>query len=115
MNYRYVVIINAQESEVEIKTNDVCQAIHQFLHATEKEYDACVCDGTTGEVLCHNGDESYCTTEMGLMVAGYFAISNEEENAEPEEAECVDCECGECLALMDILEEIVAKGLVMEM
>ena len=53
----------------------------------------CLCNGYTGEVLCHNGDEPYCTDEMALMVLGYLCAENwGDENEDDEPADKVDAD-----------------------
>ncbi|MBQ8241060.1 MAG: hypothetical protein IJZ38_09555 [Bacteroides sp.] len=87
-NFNYNLIIKNNGNEIVIKTNDVSYAIREYLRADEAGCDACLCNGYTGEVLCHNGDEPYCTDEMALMVLGYMcaeAWGDEVEDNEPAE------------------------------
>lgn len=87
-NFNYNLIIKNNGNEIVIKTNDVNYAIREFLRADEAGCDVCLCNGYTGEVLCHNGDEPYCTNEMALMVLGYLcaeAWGEEDEDEEPAE------------------------------
>lgn len=85
MNYNYQLTVTNVNGEHIIKTNDVQYAIHEMLKAIECDCQVCLCNGYTGEVLCHNGDEPYCTTEMALMVAGFLALNEDEELSDPEE------------------------------
>lgn len=85
-NFNYNVIIKNNGNEIVIKTNDVTYAIREFLRADKAGCEVCLCNGYTGEVLCHNGDEPYCTDEMALMVLGYLcaeAWGEEDEDEEP--------------------------------
>ena len=75
-NFNYNVIIHNNGNEIVIKTNDVSYAIREYLRADEAGCEVCLCNGYTGEVLCHNGDEPYCTDEMALMVLGYLCAEN---------------------------------------
>jgi hypothetical protein len=87
-NFNYNLIIKNNGNEIVIKTNDVNYAIREFLRADEAGCEVCLCNGYTGEVLCHNGDEPYCTAEMALMVLGYLCAENwgdEVEDDEPAE------------------------------
>ena len=87
-NFNYNLIIKNNGNEIVIKTNDVSYAIREYLRADEAGCDACLCNGYTGEVLCHNGDEPYYTDEMALMVLGYMsaeAWGDEVEDNEPAE------------------------------
>ena len=83
-NFNYNVIIHNNGNEIVIKTNDVSYAIKEYLRADEAGCEVCICNGYTGEVLCHNGDEPYCTDEMALMVLGYMCAEawGEEEDEE---------------------------------
>ena len=87
-NFNYNVIIKNNGNEIVIKTNDVSYAIREYLRADEAGCEVCLCNGYTGEVLCHNGDEPYCTDEMALMVLGYMCAEAWGEEDEPV--------CGEC-------------------
>ena len=87
-NFNYNVIVKSNGNEIVIKTNDVTYAIREYLRACDADCDVCLCNGYTGEVLCHNGDEPYCTDEMALMVLGYMcaeAWGDEDEDDEPAE------------------------------
>ena len=89
-NFNYNVIIHNNGNEIVIKTNDVTYAIREYLRADEAGCEVCLCNGYTGEVLCHNGDEPYCTDEMALMILGYMcaeAWGEEDEDEDDEPAE----------------------------
>lgn len=85
-NFNYNVIIHNNGNEIVIKTNDVSYAIREYLRADEAGCEVCICNGYTGEVLCHNGDEPYCTDEMALMLLGHLMAEawGEEEDEEEE-------------------------------
>ena len=85
-NFNYNVIIHNNGNEIVIKTNDVSYAIREYLRADEAGCEVCLCNGFTGEVLCHNGDEPYCTDEMALMLLGHLMAEawGEEEDEEEE-------------------------------
>lgn len=92
-NFNYNVIIHNNGNEIVIKTNDVSYAIREYLRADEAGCEVCICNGYTGEVLCHNGDEPYCTDEMALMVLGYMcAEAWGEEDEDDESADEVDAD-----------------------
>ena len=84
-NFNYNLIIKNNGNEIVIKTNDVTYAIREYLRADEAGCEVCLCNGYTGEVLCHNGDEPYCTDEMALMVLGYLCAENWGDEVEDEE------------------------------
>ena len=86
-NFNYNLIIKNNGNEIVIKTNDVSYAIREYLRADEAGCDVCLCNGYTGEVLCHNGDEPYCTDEMALMVLGYMCAEAWGDVDEPAEEE----------------------------
>ena len=89
-NYNYNLIIKNNGNEIVIKTNDVTYAIREHLRACEADCEVCLCNGFTGEVLCHTGDEPYCTDEMALMILGYMcaeAWGEEDEDEDDEPAE----------------------------
>ena len=92
-NFNYNVIIKNNGNEIVIKTNDVNYAIHEFLRACDADCEVCLCNGYTGEVLCHNEDEPWCTDEMALMILGYMCAEAWGEEDEDEDDEPV---CGEC-------------------
>lgn len=85
-NFNYNLTIQNNGNEIEIKTNDVNYAIRECLRADKAGCEVCLCNGFTGEVLCNNGDEPYCTEEMALMILGYLcaeAWGDEDEDEEP--------------------------------
>lgn len=91
-NFNYNVIIKNNGNEIVIKTNDVTYAIREYLRADEAGCEVCLCNGFTGEVLCHNGDEPYCTDEMALMVLGYMCAENWGDEVEDEDVPiCQSC------------------------
>ncbi len=102
-NFNYNVIIHNNGNEIVIKTNDVTYAIREHLRACEAGCEVCLCNGFTGEVLCHNGDEPWCTDEMALMILGYLCAENWGEEDEDEEEE-------EAGSLLDFLDDMVAQG-----
>ena len=95
-NFNYNVIIHNNGNEIVIKTNDVTYAIREFLRACDAGCEVCLCNGYTGEVLCHNGDEPWCTDEMALMILGYMCAEHWGEEDEDEDDEPVCGECGVC-------------------
>ena len=103
-NYTYNLIIKNNGNEIVIKTNDVTYAIREYLRADEAGCEVCLCNGFTGEVLCHNGDEPYCTDEMALMILGYMCAEAWGDETEDDEEE----ETGG--SLIDFLDEMVAQG-----
>jgi hypothetical protein len=84
-NFNYHLTIKTNGNEIVIKTNDVSYAIREFLRADEAGCGACLCNGYTGEVLCHNGDEPWCTDEMALMILGHLCAEHWGEEAEDDE------------------------------
>ena len=89
-NFNYNLIIKNNGNEIVIKTNDVTYAIREHLRACEAGCEVCLCNGFTGEVLCHNGEEPWCTDEMALMILGYMcaeAWGEEDEDEDDEPAE----------------------------
>lgn len=110
--YAYSVTVEGQGNQHIINTNDVSYAIHEFLRAHACGCEVVVCNGTTGEVLCHNGDEPYTTDEMGLMIAGYLSIFGLPEGVEmsdEDEVEDVDPAVALLSALFGVpADEVVA-------
>ena len=111
-NFNYNVIIHNNGNEIVIKTNDVTYAIREHLRACEAGCEVCLCNGYTGEVLCHNGDEPWCTDEMALMILGYLCAEawgeeDEDEDEEPaEEEDEVVCVGGQLMSAF--LAEVLA-------
>lgn len=130
-NFNYNLIIKNNGNEIVIKTNDVTYAIREYLRADEAGCEACLCNGFTGEVLCHNGDEPWCTDEMALMMLGYLCAEQWGEEAEDEETcptcggevvdgvcqycgNCIECECDDdpAVALLSAIFGISANQVV---
>lgn len=111
--YAYSVTVEGQGNQHIINTNDVSYAIHEFLRAHACGCEVCVCNGYTGEVLCHNGDEPYTTDEMGLMIEGYLSIfglpDGVELNNEEEEPAPVEAIGGEMV--LALIDQLMAEGL----
>lgn len=122
-NFNYNVIIHNNGNEIVIKTNDVTYAIREFLRACDAGCESCLCNGYTGEVLCHNGEEPWCTDEMALMILGYMCAENWGDEDEDDEPVCGECGgpvnangvCQHCgvedstLTGGDVVAEIIAK------
>ena len=101
-NFNYNVIIHNNGNEIVIKTNDVTYAIREYLRADEAGCEVCLCNGYTGEVLCHNGEEPWCTDEMALMILGYMcAEAWGEEDEDEDEPSIFD-------NLVDVAETVLA-------
>ena len=91
-NFNYNVIIHNNGNEIVIKTNDVTYAIREHLRACEAGCEVCLCNGFTGEVLCHNGEEPWCTDEMALMILGYMCAEAWGDEDEDEDVPiCQSC------------------------
>jgi hypothetical protein len=75
---KYAVIAEYNDAKVTVETNDVEV---MFLEIGQRQdcNHLCVCDGTTGEVLMHTGDEPYCTDEFALMQLGWQALQSMDE------------------------------------
>ena len=123
-NFNYNVIIHNNGNEIVIKTNDVTYAIREYLRADEAGCEVCLCNGYTGEVLCHNGEEPWCTDEMALMILGYMCAEAWGEEDEDEDEEfCQSCGgdvvdgvcqfCGRCVECDDEGEMPTAEGMVL--
>ena len=87
-NFNYSVIITTEDNRFTYETNDVREAIRAVFECGEDDAHICLCNGYTGEVLYHNGDEPWCTDEMSLMMLGFVveqASAEEEEDEEDEE------------------------------
>ena len=70
---KYVVIAEYADAKITIETND----IEVLFIEAERHIGCdrmCVCDGFTGEVLMHTGDESYCTKEFALMAIDWLKV-----------------------------------------
>ena len=87
-NFTYSVIITTEDNRFTYETNDVREAIGAMFECDIEDAHICICNGYTGEVLYHNGDEPWCTDEMALMMLGFVveqAGAEEEEEDEPVE------------------------------
>ena len=84
--FNYSVIITNETNRFTFETNDVREAIRAVFDIAEDNEQVCICNGYTGEVLFHNGEEPWLTDEMGLMMLGYLM----EEAWGEEEAEEVE-------------------------
>ena len=109
-NFNYNVIIHNNGNEIVIKTNDVTYAIREHLRACEAGCEVCLCNGFTGEVLCHNGEEPWCTDEMALMILGYMCAEawgdEDEDDESAEEEDEVVCVGGQLMSAF--LAEVLA-------
>ena len=89
-NFNYSVIITTEDNRFTYESNDVREAIRATFECADDSSEVCICNGHTGEVLFHNGDEPYCTDEMGLMMLGFLMEESwgeeEEEEGEPVKA-----------------------------
>ena len=96
-NFNYSVIITTESNRFTYESNDVREAIRATFECADENPEVCICNGYTGEVLFHNGEEPYCTDEMGLMMLGFLMEESwDEQEEEPEQT------------VADILEEIDA-------
>lgn len=93
-NFNYSVIITSEGERFTYETNDVRKAIAASFECADDASHICICNGFTGEVLFHNGDEPYCTDEMGLMMLGFLMEQNWGEDDEPQDEEEVCPMCG---------------------
>ena len=91
-NFAYSVTITTKDNRFTYETNDVREAIRAVFEFCEDNDHICVCNGYTGEVLFHNGEEPWCTDEMGLMMLGFLMEEawGEEEDEEDEPVEVVE-------------------------
>ena len=96
-NFNYSVIITTEDNRFTYESNDVREAIRASFECADESSEVCICNGYTGEVLFHNGEEPYCTDEMGLMMLGFLMEESwDEQEEEPEQT------------VAEILEEIDA-------
>lgn len=88
-NFNYSVIITTEDNRFTYESNDVREAIRATFECADDSSEVCICNGYTGEVLFHNGEEPYCTDEMGLIMLGFLMEESwgEQEEAEEEEDE----------------------------
>ena len=87
-NFNYSVIITTEDNRFTYETNDVREAIRAVFECGEDDAHICLCNGYTGEVLYHNGEEPWCTDEMSLMMLGFLmeeAWGEEEEEPADED------------------------------
>lgn len=112
-NFNYNLIIQNNGNEIEIKTNDVNYAIRECLRADKAGCEVCLCNGFTGEVLCHNRNERYCTEEMALMMLGFVveqAGAEEEKEDEPVEVVEIDPTAVPSDDVLDNLRQLARNG-----
>ena len=117
-NFNYSVIITTEDNRFTYEFNDVREAIRATFECADENPEVCICNGYTGEVLFHNGDEPYCTDEMGLMMLGFLMEESwGEQEEEPEQTvaeilEEIDAtpeQTGGDLVLA-MIEDLVAQG-----
>lgn len=89
-NFNYSVIITTEDNRFTYESNDVREAIRATFECADDSSEVCIFNGYTGEVLFHNGEEPYCTDEMGLMMLGFLMEESWGEQAEAEEEEGED-------------------------
>ena len=82
---KYAIISEFDNAKVTVETNDISVACTEFFNRVEDASHVCICDGETGEVLAHTGDEPYCTDEMALMLLGHLMAEAWGEEEEPAE------------------------------
>lgn len=117
-NFNYSVIITTEDNRFTYESNDVREAIRATFECADDSSEVCICNGYTGEVLFHNGDEPYCTDEMGLMMLGFLmeeSWGGQEEEPEQtvaeilEEIDATPEQTGGDLVLA-MIEDLVAQG-----
>lgn len=122
-NFNYSVIITTEDNRFTYESNDVREAIRATFECADENPEVCICNGYTGEVLFHNGDEPYCTDEMGLMMLGFLMEESwGEQKEEPEQTvaeilEEIDAtpeQTGGDLVLA-MIEDLVAQGKVIRL
>lgn len=89
-NFAYSVIITTKDNRFAYETNDVREAIRAVFECDFEDAHICICNGCTGEVLYHNGDEPWCTDEMSLMMLGFVVEQAGAEEDEDEPVEVVE-------------------------
>ena len=72
---KYVVMAEYANAKVTVETNDVEVLFNEAEQHRGCDH-LCICDGSTGEVLMHTGDEPYCTDEFALMALGWLMMNN---------------------------------------
>ena len=90
-NFNYSVIITTEDNRFTYETNDVREAIRAVFECGEDDAHICLCNGYTGEVLYHNGEEPWCTDEMALMMLGFVVEQAGAEEDEDDEPICPYC------------------------
>ena len=117
-NFNYSVIITTEDNRFTYESNDVREAIRATFECADESSEVCICNGYTGEVLFHNGEEPYCTDEMGLMMLGFLmeeSWGEQEEEPEPtlaeilEEIDATPEQTGGEMVLA-MIEDLVAQG-----
>ena len=123
-NFNYSVIITTEDNRFTYESNDVREAIRVTFECADENSEVCICNGYTGEVLFHNGEEPYCTDEMSLMILGFlmeesWGEQEEEENEPVEVVAEVPVVAVRCDALAEqtggdlvlaMIEDLVAQG-----
>ena len=117
-NFNYSVIITTEDNRFTYESNDVREAIRATFECADDSSEVCICNGYTGEVLFHNGEEPYCTDEMGLMMLGFLMEESwGEQEEEPEqtvaeileEIDAIPEQTGGEMVLA-MIEDLVAQG-----
>lgn len=83
---KYVVMAEYANAKITVETNDVEVLFNEAEQHRGCDH-LCICDGATGEVLMHTGDEPYCTDEFALMALGWLMMNNWGEPQEEPTAE----------------------------
>lgn len=83
---KYVVIAEYANAKITVETNDIEVLFNEAEQHRGCDH-LCICDGSTGEVLMHTGDEPYCTDEFALMALGWLMMNNWGEPQEEPTAE----------------------------
>ncbi len=114
--FNYSVIITNEDNRFTFETNDVREAIRAVFEVAEENEQVCICNGYTGEVLFHDGEEPWCTDEMALMMLGYLCAEawgeEEEEEDEPHIVPVDGAIADPAVALMSSLFGIPADEVV---
>lgn len=84
---KYVISAEYANAKVSVETNDVHIACTEFLNRVDDCDHVCICDGFTGEVFAHTGEEPWCSDEFALILLGFLM---QEAWGEEEEEEVVD-------------------------
>jgi hypothetical protein len=111
--FNYSVIITTEANRFTFETNDVREALRAVFDIAEESEQVCICNGYTGEVLYHNGEEPWCTDEMALIMLGYLIEQVEaEEEEEPHIVSADGAIADPAVALMSSLFGIPADEVV---